>query len=226
MSVIRFFLSGVCHQLPEHCYHYEGQPLPLCARCMGTFLGILLTLITLRVIGQGRRCELPPWPSETVFIVLIGLWALDGANSLVLSIVGSALYEPSNELRLFTGIGSGLSLGVVLYPIYHFAMWRRVEERRVLERSWHLIVLLAVGGILSGIVLSWSSAPYLLWLIIVTGAAALVLSVVNALLIALLRNKEGFADHWAQLIPYLAMGFVATLLETGTLAFLRRLVVN
>ena len=227
MLAVKFFLSGVCHQIPDHCLCYQGQPLPLCARCMGTFLGVVIALVTLRLIGQGRRSELPSWRIGLVLVVMVGLWGLDGLNSF-LSLPGGtrALYEPSNSLRLATGMGSGLAVGIVLYPIYHFAMWRRVDERRVLDHAWQVVVLLAAGAICATIILLCTSVPYVLVVTIATGVVAVVFTIVNALLVVLLRNKEGFAERWVEIVPYLVGGFVASLLETGILAFGRRLLVN
>ena len=224
MSFINFFFSGICHQIPAHCFYYGGHPLPLCARCMGTFSGALVALLTLWAMGQGRRSRLPSWQVGGLLIAATGFWALDGANSLARSFWGwHGLYTPSNTLRLFTGIGSGLALGVVLYPIYHFAMWGGTDGRRVLDRGWQIGVLLLAEVALAGIILAWRSAPFFLWLVILVGAVVTVFSTVNAALIVLLRKKEGFAGCWMQIVPYLVIGLVCGLVETGLMAVLRRM---
>jgi hypothetical protein len=35
---------AICHQIPERSFFMDGQQLPLCARCTGTFLGAMLGL--------------------------------------------------------------------------------------------------------------------------------------------------------------------------------------
>ena len=227
MSAAYFFLSGVCHQLPAHCLHYQGRPLPLCARCMGIFVGVLISLLSLAAAGQGRRSQLPPAGVRILLFTFVGLWALDGINSFVETIRGSALlYEPSNALRLATGTACGLALGIVLYPIYHYAIWRCVDERRVLDREGMLLIPLSAGALFLTVAWFWSSAPFALWLVLATASVVAVLSLVNALLLALLKHPRGFVDRPLQILPYLALGFAAFLLETGALALLRRLLVQ
>ncbi|MCD6518573.1 MAG: DUF2085 domain-containing protein [Anaerolineae bacterium] len=48
-TTIHFLLSGICHQLPSHSLYLQGHPLPLCARCTGTYLGLVLTFLLLRL---------------------------------------------------------------------------------------------------------------------------------------------------------------------------------
>ena len=38
---------SVCHQIDSHSYTVGGKVLPLCARCTGTFLGLLVSLLVL-----------------------------------------------------------------------------------------------------------------------------------------------------------------------------------
>jgi len=227
VRLIEFFLSGVCHQFPERCFVYQGQPLPLCARCMGTFLGALAALLTLALIGQGRRSQLPPRRLLLVFGPLVGFWALDGVNSAALLVLERPLlYEPSNTLRLLTGLGLGVGIGILLYPIYHLALWSRIEDRRVLEEGWPVVLLLLVAALLAAIILLWQSAPFLLWALLTAAATGVVLMLANALLIVLLSHREGSAETWRGIVPYLALGLLAALVETGSLALIRQMILG
>ena len=223
VPTINFLLSGVCHQVPEHCFYLEGRPLPLCARCMGTFLGILVGTLALCAMREGRRSRLPHWRRGGMLLALVGLWAVDGINSFVCEATGvPPLYTPSNALRLSTGVGNGLAISAVLCPIFNYAMWHQVDEGRVLDRASHLIGLLLAGTCVIGVVLGWRSAPFSLWAVVLGLAVAVVLAILNGTLLALLIHKEGFADRFLDIVPYLAGGLSAALLETGALALLRR----
>lgn len=226
MPAIRFFLSGVCHQWPDHCLWYQGQPLPLCARCMGTFLGVAIGLVALMVMGRSRRNRLPAVRPLVALGLLALAWSADGFNSVLDYLSMPSLYTPSNTGRLLTGLGFGVVIATALQPIYQSSMWKEGDERPVLQRITDLAPLLAavIGGAV--IILAWRSAPWVLWVIATTMAVALALGMTNATLIALLLRKEGFANCWITLIPFWVAGLIAALIETGAMATVRWLLMN
>ena len=231
LDIVRFLLSGVCHQLPEHSLAIAGQTLPLCARCTGTFLGVPAGLLALWGAGQGRRSGLPRGPVWLALALPVAAWALDGVNSLVSQITGHAwLYEPNNALRLVTGTGLGLVLSALLYPIIHYAVGREAREGPVLSRPHHVAALPLAGSALVMVLLAEPAAPYPLWAIALAAATAAatvgVLALVNGIMIILVLNKEGTARTWVSAVPYAAAGLTAALAEMGLLALLRRLILG
>ena len=223
MSMLRFFTGGICHQFPSHALVYDGQALPLCARCSGSFLGICIALISLWLAGEGRASRMPSRRIGLPLAAMIGVWAFDGTNSAAQWLLGRTwLYPANNVLRLATGMCMGLALGVLLYPILQYTLWYEVSESPVLAQPRRFIAPLLLGAATVTLLLSWRSAPYLLWLIIVSAAVLSVLVIVNALLIALLCHASGVAERRAGIWPYAVAGFLASLFETGTIAVLRR----
>lgn len=188
---------------------------------MGAFTGVVLGMLLLAILGEGRRSQLPSWRSGGVLVALVGLWALDGFNSLAHEVAGHSIYPPLNSLRFLTGMGCGLAIGAVLYPIFQLALWGSADGRRALQPAWHLAVFLAVGGAFAGVVLAWPNAPWALWA--ATGAAATigVLSAANAALVVLALNRNGVARRPRDLVAFGAIGMLAALIEMSTLGFLR-----
>jgi hypothetical protein len=41
LPAIGIAFSAVCHQFPERCFEWLGRPLPVCARCLGLYSGVL-----------------------------------------------------------------------------------------------------------------------------------------------------------------------------------------
>ena len=108
LRAIGLFLSGVCHQLPEHTLAAAAGQMPLCARCTGTYWGAALGFLFLWRQRSPRAARLP---RAEVMLFLTGLsflWLIDGANSYLNFLTGDVwLYQPNNALRLATGLGSG-----------------------------------------------------------------------------------------------------------------------
>lgn len=46
-TVPSVFFSKVCHQRPERSFHWLGQQLPVCHRCLGIYVGFWAGLIAL-----------------------------------------------------------------------------------------------------------------------------------------------------------------------------------
>lgn len=38
---IHLVFAAVCHQTPARCFTWLGRPLPVCARCLGLYAGVL-----------------------------------------------------------------------------------------------------------------------------------------------------------------------------------------
>lgn len=225
-ALIAFLLSGVCHQLPTHCLHFEGRPLPLCARCTGAFMGVVLGVLLLAILGEGRRSQLPSRRSGGALVTLVGLWVLDGLNSLARQVMGHSIYPPLNSLRLLTGMGCGLAIGAVLYPIFQLALWGGADSRRALQPAWHLAALLAAGGTFAGVMLGWPSAPWALWAVAGAAATVGVLSAANAALVVLALKKERVAHRPRDLATFGAIGLLAALAEMSGLALLRLVLIG
>jgi len=227
LGVIEFLLSGVCHQIPEHSLHFQGVPLVLCARCTGTFTGLVVGLLVLRILGQGRRTGLPRRRVMAILLALAALWAFDGINSSVGQVLGRGpLYASSKALRVVTGLGMGMALSVFLCPISNYAMWGDGDARRVLERGALLVPLALVEGGVGAVLLLWRDAPHGLMTAWVTVAVAVSLILINSTLVVLLFHREGYAERWTQRVIVLLTGLVLTVAETGGLALVRRFLVG
>ena len=80
-----------------------GRMLPLCARCSGIYLGIMLTLTALLLAGRQRYARFPNRRIMLILGLFVTLMAIDGFNSLAHDFGWGELYQPHNTLRLLTG---------------------------------------------------------------------------------------------------------------------------
>ena len=71
LRAVGLFLSGVCHQLPEHTLTTAAGQMPLCARCTGTYWGAAFTFVLL-----SRQRRVPVFDEEAEYVARGLLFAL------------------------------------------------------------------------------------------------------------------------------------------------------
>jgi len=217
LSAIRFLLSGVCHQLPSHSYWVGGQPLPLCARCSGTFLGIWAGLLALRAMGRHRRTGMPAGPTAWALGALAVAWAADGANSFIADGLGRALYQPTNLLRLITGAGMGVALSAVVAPLLALALAPGDDNRPVVAPAIDTTALLAAAGMVVAVVATGSRLPFIVWTWTLGLATLSAVALLNAVLV-----RQAMV-HWPPGAVW-AGGVLLAIAEMLVMAGLRQLV--
>jgi uncharacterized membrane protein len=115
---------AICHRIAERSFHTHDRALPLCARCTGTYLGVLAGLVFLTGRGRLRAGHIPP-ASVLMALMLFGAaYAFDGLNSyLSFFDFYRPIYTPNNTLRLITGAGFGLAMITVVLPVFNALAW-------------------------------------------------------------------------------------------------------
>jgi uncharacterized membrane protein len=101
-----------CHQIPSRCIQLFGHPMPVCARCFGTyasFWGVCLLYGAWRAIPWGRKRPLPTIKPIVVIVLSIPL-VIDGLTQFV------GLRESTNLLRLVTSSLMGGSFAIFALP--------------------------------------------------------------------------------------------------------------
>jgi uncharacterized membrane protein len=96
-----FVYKPVCHQIAGRSLSCFGQPLAVCARCTGIYLGFLAGLGIYPLVRGWRRPRLPSGRAFLWFSIPI---ALDTAANVL------GLWNTSGAVRLATGIIWGLIL--------------------------------------------------------------------------------------------------------------------
>jgi len=214
---------AICHRIPSHSLLVGERPLPLCARCTGTYLGAMLALGTF-LIFRRKATELPPFPVLLTLVSFAALMAIDGLNSYINLFPGrQGLYQPHNTLRLLTGTLNGLMMGSILYPVAVGTFWRLTDRPpvRVLRSFRELggLVLLALGAI----GLASTGLPIILYPVALISSAGIVvvLTVVNAIMVLVLARRENTAESWRDLTPALLIGLAVSLALIGTVSVVR-----
>jgi uncharacterized membrane protein len=213
---------AICHRIVSHSLMMGAVAMPLCARCTGIYLGALLGLITMAVMGRRRSGGLPRRPLLLVLIGFVGIMGIDGVNSYATFFPHLPhLYEPQNWLRLVTGTLNGLALAGLIYPVMNQTLWRDWEDRPVLGNFRELGLLLLLSAVIVGLVLS--NVPAIMYpfaLLSVVGVLAMLVALNTTVLLLTLRRENRVVNWTGAIIPLLA-GFTMTMIEIGAVDLVR-----
>jgi uncharacterized membrane protein len=213
---------AVCHRIPERTFAFAGRPLPLCARCSGTYLGALAGLAVLTVRGRGRAAHLPAPIFLAVLALFLLVWAVDGINSFLTLIPGLPyLYEPRNLLRLITGTLEGLAIAAIVLPVANQSLWAAPASDRSIETGRDLAWMLFGGAVVVALVSSeW--APLLYPLALISGLMVVgLVGLVNAMVILIILRREGRATCPREVILPLLAGIALATIELAAIGAAR-----
>jgi hypothetical protein len=187
-----------------------------------TFLGAVLGLTIMLLLGRRRASHLPPIPVLAVLVGFVGLWAFDGLNSYLTFFPGMPhLYEPRNWLRLTTGILNGLALITFVFPILNFTLWRKPAPERVFKHLGELLLVLPVVAFL--VVVIQAEIGFLLYPLALLSSlgVVLMLTLINSMIAIVVLGREGYAQTWLQALPPLTVGAALAILQMTAMVVLR-----
>lgn len=104
-AFLYFSFSSICHQIPGRSFSLLGHPLPVCHRCSGIYLGLLLgSLIESRFVHRSRQEH--------------RVWILAACAPMFLDFVlsYSGLWAGTAQTRFFTGLWFGCLISTLLVP--------------------------------------------------------------------------------------------------------------
>jgi uncharacterized membrane protein len=111
LASVAWRIGGLfCHQLPDRSPQFDGTIFPLCFRCAGLHLSVLVAFAWLAASGGFRR-RLPELRYALAISALTVPLMVDGlANA-------TSLWSSDGWLRALTGAGVGLVLPLLLVPL-------------------------------------------------------------------------------------------------------------
>ncbi len=199
--------------------------MPLEARMYGIFAGFLTTWLLTLVMKRGRAVLIPPPWLLFIFVVFILLMGADGINATLydvnaLGVPVPYLYAPRLDLRLATGLLSGIGMAGLMLPLVNQTLWREGTPRPVFADLFDLATPLVWNAILYALVVSGSGLFfYPLSLLGVLGVIAL-LGVLNLVwLLSFFPHTR--ARNWREALNPIAIAIFLNALELGALSLLR-----
>lgn len=214
---------AICHRIDERSFSAYGRQLPLCARCSGIYSGAMAGLAIIFATGRSRVMRFPKWQIWVVLIGFVGLLGIDGLNSYghLFPNFDGGIYEPSNTLRVITGVFCGLTLIHALYPVFNATVWR-IQDKRSAIANFKELAVYAIGAALAATAIL-SGSPFLLLIfgLISAFGVLFVLTMVSSVMFITLIRQENTYTHWRQLaLPFLA-GLTFAIILIGGIDALR-----
>ncbi len=211
---------AVCHRIASHSFFIAGRQLPLCARCLGMYLGTLIGLAF--SFSRRRQAGFPPLRLQFVLGVFLLAFTVDGVNSYAgFFRTAPLLYPPQNWLRLVTGTLFGMGIGVMLAAAFQQAVWKEYAGQPALADFKQLSLLLAVGALIDLAVLS--NNPLLLYPLAVLAALTVLvlLTLAYSMLWALVSRRLNTFGSWRELWLVLSAGFTTALAQVIVIDLVR-----
>jgi uncharacterized membrane protein len=212
---------ALCHQISSRSFQIDGEPLSLCARCTGMYVGIFVGLAYQLILGR-RRSE---WPGK-IKLVLLGVlffsFAVDGSNSAYKLYFGSGLlYEPNNTLRLITGTGMGLAMAALILPTFNQTVWKEYTPRPYLQ-TWPQFAGYVLAGA-ANVVLILTEMPVMLQAFTYIGVIGIVMILVMLYIMVLMIifNRENRCTRWVDTLNWVMIGLILAVVHIGAIDIVR-----
>ena len=187
----------------------------------GIFLGFLCAVALVVILGRVRASQPPSGAMALACWTLVALTGLDGLNAFFFDGNLPHLYPPGTALRLLTGLGAGLGVGLMAVPVVAGVVWAKPLDEPSIADPIELLGGLAPAGLVGALILS--GVGILLWpiaLLMLLGVAV-AFGTANLYVVVLATNRARQALQFGDLSGPLISSFGLVLLELGALAALR-----
>jgi uncharacterized membrane protein len=214
---------AVCHRISARSYHIGDRETPMCARCSGMYLGALAALLYQARLG--KKYKLPPLKILVILAIFLIAFGIDGINSyLHLFPNAPSLYQPNNILRLLTGTGLGIGMGIMLLPVFNQTIWTDSENVPLVSSWRQFIEILAIVLVID--VAVYSEIPLLLYPLALMSSATVLalLSMIYTLVWVMLGKRENNYTSLKELYPTLLGGFITALAQIALMDYARFLI--
>ena len=215
-------LHGLCAQRPSHSLQIGDTTLPMDARMTGIYLGAAVTILWLIAARRLRAARVPPAPVLVLLAGFVVALAVDGFNALFVDLGLPTIYEPSNLIRIATGMLAGIALGLMLCHLFANSVWSHCDRQRAVVMS--PVELLAPMGVSATIALLALSdlpmlyAPFAVGLLV---AAVGVFWLLGMVLLALFSARGWSYRTWSDLAPLALTSLIMAIATVGALSGLR-----
>lgn len=212
-------LHGLCAQRPSHSFWFGETRLPFDARMTGIYGGFATSFAFL--VHRGRLWALaqPSWTVLGLMLSFVGVMGIDGANSFLLDIGAWHPYSPQNDIRLITGLLTGIALAAIVCFLLSATLWRRGRrDLAVVSDPREVGILVAIQIPFALLVRwgpSWLYAPVALLLVL---AATTVVAALALVMWTIATRQDGRFTSIGDLGGTATIALVLAIIVMGSIA--------
>jgi len=212
--------SSVCHQIPSHSFSIGAIQFPVCARCMGLYIGSFIGIVY--AFLSGKKTAIPKTKFIVFLAILILLWAGDGLNSLISDFLNKPfLYQSSNLSRLITGYGMGLVMSTALVTLFNFSIWKTGKKTPVLESVVQIIGYGILSALSSLIILISGPVIFQFAAYITIFTVLSIITLLYSIFWVIFLKKENQFTNWKAMGVYILAGYSTAMAQILLLIALR-----
>jgi len=221
-SKAHIVLHGLCAQRPSHSLQIGHTALPMDARMTGIYLGAALTVVWLMAARRLRATLTPPVPVLMLLASFVVALAVDGFNALFVDLKLPTIYEPSNLLRLTTGVLAGNALGLTVGHLFACSVWAHGDrERAVVMKPIELLVPIGISGAVALLALSDLPVLYAPFAVALVVASVGVFWLLAMVVLTLMTDSGWSYRTWSDLVPVALSALIVAIVTVGALSGLR-----
>lgn len=214
---------AICHRIGSHSFHLGERAFSLCARCSGEYLGFLWGF-AFHLLFAKNRYNFPTIKSLLALGVLFLFFVFDGLNSffhLYPGLEHFSLYTPQNALRLFSGLGMGVLISVILYPLLGQTLFKEQVEEITFTTIRDWLMLIGGAGLIGLLVLADNPLLAYPLILLSTGGLLILLTILYTVIWILILKKENSFENWSQLIWWGVGGFWTAMFQVAVIDLIR-----
>jgi len=203
--------TGVCHQLDERTFHFNGRPLMVCARDTGTYTGFILSLLYWTVINKKIKGGMPPTYGLITASIFIGTLVLDGGTSYL------HIRETNNQIRLLTGLLAGAGASILIAPCVFSLLYRySSEEIFTKNKRVFFIWIIMIISLFFIIKTEYGHLYYMITMCVVSGIITMFVMVNSVLLYLVPPWSKKTIQDWNSFLYFFLPALLLTAVELYT----------
>jgi uncharacterized membrane protein len=156
---LAFIGYGACHQRFNLSFNYMQEYMPVCSRCAGIYVGLILSAALILLFERKIRTQFSSRKIIAVTAILFAAMAAESGLSLL------KIIPAYNTVRFLTGYGVGWFLPLLLIPLLNSVVFKPdiCLKEQYLKKAVHFIIWISSGLALGFIFLVTYRQIMLFW---------------------------------------------------------------